>query len=237
MLFVIPWGRHWIIGTTDTDWELDKAHPAASRDRHRLRARARQPRARRSRSTHEDVEGVYAGLRPLLSGESEATSPALARARRRRAGARAGRRRGRQVHDLPRDGARRGRRRARGLERARRRRRHRHASRCSAPRATARCEPARRGSPRDRACTSARIEHLLDRYGSLHRRAARADRRATRRSPSRCPAPTTTSRSRSLYAATHEGALHLDDVLARRTRISIETFDRGVEAAERGRAR
>ena len=20
VLFVIPWGRHWIIGTTDTDW-------------------------------------------------------------------------------------------------------------------------------------------------------------------------------------------------------------------------
>ena len=30
VLFVIPWGRHWIIGTTDTDWELDKAHPAAT---------------------------------------------------------------------------------------------------------------------------------------------------------------------------------------------------------------
>jgi len=33
------------------------------------------------------------------------------------------------------------------------------------------------------------------------------------------------------YAATHEGAQHLDDVLARRTRISIETWDRGVTAA------
>ena len=33
------------------------------------------------------------------------------------------------------------------------------------------------------------------------------------------------------YAATHEGALHLDDVLTRRTRISIETFDRGTVAA------
>ena len=30
VLFVIPWGRHWIIGTTDTDWSLDLAHPAAS---------------------------------------------------------------------------------------------------------------------------------------------------------------------------------------------------------------
>ncbi|MBO0747066.1 MAG: glycerol-3-phosphate dehydrogenase/oxidase, partial [Acidimicrobiaceae bacterium] len=32
VLFVIPWGKaHWIIGTTDTDWNLDLAHPAASR--------------------------------------------------------------------------------------------------------------------------------------------------------------------------------------------------------------
>ena len=31
---------------------------------------------------------------------------------------------------------------------------------------------------------------------------------------------------------THEGARHLDDVLARRTRISIETYDRGTETAE-----
>src|SRR4029450_6722014 len=30
VLFVLPWGRHWIIGTTDTDWALDKSHPAAS---------------------------------------------------------------------------------------------------------------------------------------------------------------------------------------------------------------
>ncbi|MFA6300067.1 MAG: glycerol-3-phosphate dehydrogenase C-terminal domain-containing protein, partial [Nocardioides sp.] len=34
-----------------------------------------------------------------------------------------------------------------------------------------------------------------------------------------------------VYAVTHEGARHLDDVLTRRTRISIETFDRGVTAA------
>jgi glycerol-3-phosphate dehydrogenase len=34
-----------------------------------------------------------------------------------------------------------------------------------------------------------------------------------------------------VYAVTHEGARHLDDVLTRRTRISIETFDRGVQVA------
>src|SRR5207302_6740215 len=34
-----------------------------------------------------------------------------------------------------------------------------------------------------------------------------------------------------LYAVTHEGALHLDDILTRRTRISIESWDRGIAAA------
>ena len=73
VLFVIPWGRHWIIGTTDTPWNLDKAHPAASRADidyvlDHVNAILREP------LDHEDVEGVYAGLRPLLSGESEPTS-------------------------------------------------------------------------------------------------------------------------------------------------------------------
>jgi glycerol-3-phosphate dehydrogenase len=31
VLFVIPWGTHWIIGTTDTDWNLDLAHPRPPR--------------------------------------------------------------------------------------------------------------------------------------------------------------------------------------------------------------
>jgi glycerol-3-phosphate dehydrogenase len=35
------------------------------------------------------------------------------------------------------------------------------------------------------------------------------------------------------YAASHEGALHLDDALTRRTRISIETFHRGTACARR----
>src|SRR5919198_553774 len=73
VLFVIPWGRHWIIGTTDTDWKLGLAHPAASAADidyllDHVNAVLEQP------LTHEDVEGVYAGLRPLLSGESESTS-------------------------------------------------------------------------------------------------------------------------------------------------------------------
>lgn len=73
VLFVIPWGRHWIIGTTDTRWELDRAHPAASRlDIDYVLDHVNEVLS--VPLTREDVEGVYAGLRPLLSGESEETS-------------------------------------------------------------------------------------------------------------------------------------------------------------------
>ncbi|MEJ2579174.1 MAG: glycerol-3-phosphate dehydrogenase/oxidase, partial [Kineosporiaceae bacterium] len=73
VLFVIPWGRHWIIGTTDTDWNLDKAHPAASaRDIDYVLDRVNSVLG--TPLTREDVEGVFAGLRPLLAGESDLTS-------------------------------------------------------------------------------------------------------------------------------------------------------------------
>src|SRR5450756_2762067 len=38
-------------------------------------------------------------------------------------------------------------------------------------------------------------------------------------------------KAEAYYAASHEGALHLEDVLTRRTRISIEVADRGDAAA------
>src|SRR4051795_180910 len=73
VLFVIPWGDHWIIGTTDDDWVYDKAHPAASRvDIDYLLRHVNSVLA--VPLTREDISGVYAGLRPLLSGEQEETS-------------------------------------------------------------------------------------------------------------------------------------------------------------------
>ena len=70
VLFVIPWGRHWIIGTTDTDWGLDKAtrRPPAPTS---TTCSTQVNRVLATPLTHADVEGVYAGLRPLLAGESE----------------------------------------------------------------------------------------------------------------------------------------------------------------------
>ncbi len=73
VMFVIPWGSHWIIGTTDTDWNLDLAHPAATKaDIDYILGTVNAVLA--TPLTHADIDGVYAGLRPLLAGESDDTS-------------------------------------------------------------------------------------------------------------------------------------------------------------------
>ncbi|RKH75138.1 glycerol-3-phosphate dehydrogenase, partial [Corallococcus praedator] len=78
LLFVIPWGGHWIIGTTDTDWELDKAHPAATAaDIDYILQHVNSVLA--TKLTREDVEGVYAGLRPLLAAPEGGSTANLSR--------------------------------------------------------------------------------------------------------------------------------------------------------------
>ena len=73
VMFVIPWGSHWIIGTTDTVWNLDLAHPAATKaDIDYILGTVNSVLA--TPLTHADIDGVYAGLRPLLAGESDETS-------------------------------------------------------------------------------------------------------------------------------------------------------------------
>ena len=68
VLFLIPWDEHWIIGTTDTDWQLDKAHPAATAaDIDYLLETANSVLV--TPLTRDDIDGVYAGLRPLISGD------------------------------------------------------------------------------------------------------------------------------------------------------------------------
>lgn len=76
----------------------------------------------------------------------------------------------------------------------------------------------------------ARVEHLLQRYGVLTPEVLQlmmADPSLTE------PVPGSDDYvlAEIAYAVSHEGALHLDDILTRRTRISIEAWDRGVSAA------
>ena len=229
VLFVIPWGRHWIIGTTDTDWSLDKAHPAASRmDIDYVLGQVN--RILRVPLTRDDVEGVYAGLRPLLAGESDLTSK-LSREHT-------------VAHPVPglvmiaggkyttyrimaRDAVNAV---AHGLD-------GKVAPSCtdSIPLAGAvgfiALWNSRYSLARSSGLHVARIEHLLRRYGSLIGEVL--DLIAADSSLGR-PLTGTDDylRAEVVYAASHEGARHLDDVLARRTHISIETWDRGLSAAE-----
>ncbi|MGH3372675.1 MAG: glycerol-3-phosphate dehydrogenase/oxidase, partial [Nocardioidaceae bacterium] len=73
VLFVIPWGENWIIGTTDTDWTGDRAHPAAQAgDISYLLATINSVLC--EPVTTDDIIGVYTGLRPLVAGKAEHTA-------------------------------------------------------------------------------------------------------------------------------------------------------------------
>ena len=229
VLFVIPWGRHWIIGTTDTAWALSKAHPAASRtDIDYVLDQVNRVLA--VPLTRDDVEGVYAGLRPLLAGESDTTSklsrehtvahpvPGLVMI----AGGKytTYRLMARDAVDAV----------AHGLD-------GKVAPSCTdqIPLAGADGYQALWNSRHVLARSSglhvARIEHLLGRYGSLT--GELLDMIAAEPGLGRpLRGADDYLRVEAVYAVTHEGARHLDDVLTRRTHISIETWDRGLSAAE-----
>jgi glycerol-3-phosphate dehydrogenase len=76
-----------------------------------------------------------------------------------------------------------------------------------------------------------RMRHLLGRYGSLVREVL-APGLADRALLGPVPEAPDYLLAEVRYAVTHEGALHLEDVLTRRTRISIEYPHRGVACAE-----
>ena len=75
-----------------------------------------------------------------------------------------------------------------------------------------------------------RLQRLLDRYGSMtdELMALAADDHTSARAARRCGG---VPPGRDRVRRQPRGALHLDDILARRTRISIETPDRGTTAA------
>jgi glycerol-3-phosphate dehydrogenase len=228
VLFVIPWGRHWLIGTTDTDWNLDKAHPAATRaDIDYILEHVNKVLA--VKLTRDDVEGVYAGLRPLLAGESDQTSK-LSREHI-------------VAHSVP------------GLVvvAGGKWTTYRIMAKDAIDEAAAALDGKIPASTTDDIALlgaegyhaawnkrakiarafgvhKVRIEHLLNRYGVLTDELLDLIReRPALLDP--IPGADDYIGAEIVYAATHEGALHLEDVLARRTRISIEAWDRGVSAA------
>ena len=91
-------------------------------------------------------------------------------------------------------------------------------------------ERPRSCSPARPACGEPQVEHLLNRYGSLLPELLELIAESPELANPLDGAPEYL-KVEAVYAASHEGALHLDDILARRTRISIETWDRGLGAA------
>jgi len=228
VLFVIPWGRHWLVGTTDTDWNLDKAHPAATAaDIDYILEHVNEVLS--VPLTRDDVEGVYAGLRPLLAGESDQTSK-LSREHL-------------VAHSVP------------GLVviAGGKWTTYRIMAKDAIDAAvdaldgkipkSVTADIALLGAEGYQAAWNkrakiarafgvhkVRIEHLLNRYGVLTDELLDL----IRETPSLgepLPGADDYLEAEVVYAARFEGALHLEDVLARRTRISIEAWDRGVSAA------
>ncbi len=225
VLLVIPFDEFWIVGTTDTPWSLGRAHPAASqKDIDYLLEWVNTVLADPLR--RDDVVGVYAGLRPLLAGESESTSK-LSR-----------------EHAVVDNG--------RGLISVAGGKYTtyrimasdavdavaRYIDRPIAPSRTQNIPlvgaegiielrtaiPPSGIAPDD-------YQRLLGRYGSLVGDLAdlvRVDPDLAERLVDDAPY----LKAEIVYGATHEGALHLDDFLTRRTRISIETRHRGTEAVK-----
>jgi glycerol-3-phosphate dehydrogenase len=252
VLFFIPWEERWIVGTTDTDWSGDRAEPAATaEDVDYILGEANRVLARPL--TRADVLAVYAGLRPLVAGPAGDKHPGDRHAGDKQHGgdpAATGekpttklsrehvvdaplpglvsvaggkfttyRLMARDVVDaavaglpgpvppsvtgqLPLLGA-------DGLP----------AVRASAPRLAA-----------DYGVPAGVAEHLIARYGTLATEVLdeiRADKTLARPLIDGYPY----LRAEVAYAVTHEGALHPEDVLARRVRLLIESADAGMSAA------
>lgn len=78
VLFLIPWGDKWIVGTTDTPYAGDRAEPFASReDVQYILDQAN--RVLEPKLNVDEIIGVYAGLRPLVSNKKSATTTKLSR--------------------------------------------------------------------------------------------------------------------------------------------------------------
>ncbi|WPF68536.1 glycerol-3-phosphate dehydrogenase/oxidase [Corynebacterium sp. 21KM1197] len=231
VLFVMPWGDYWIIGTTDTDWAktLSKPDPAPTRADIDYILTEVNKRVRRQ-ITHSDIVGVYSGLRPLLEGSSDSTTNlsrnhAVARSVPGLVSVAGGKYTtyrviGKDAVDL-------------ALQDV-----HKQVSESVTDQtpilgadgyhALANQVPtlaARHG------LSEKQIEHLLGRYGSLFEEvlAPAAEDKSLLDTVAAAPGYLN---AEVLYAVTHEGALHLEDVLGRRLRVVMEYSHRGLDSAE-----
>ena len=78
VLFLIPWEDKWIVGTTDTPYEGDRAKPIATQeDVQYILDQANRVLEPQLKS--EDIIGVFAGLRPLVANSASSATTKLSR--------------------------------------------------------------------------------------------------------------------------------------------------------------
>jgi len=232
VLFFIPWGEHWIVGTTDTDFSGDRAGPVATEeDVEYILAAANRVLARPL--TRADVIAVYAGLRPLVeaaAGNGAKPTTKLSRE---------------HVVDVPVPGL--------ASIAGGKFTTYRLMARDVVDAAVAdfgrpvpgsvtdqvpllgadglaAVQPAAGRLAEDYGVSRAVVEHLLGRYGTLATEVLEEIRSDAALAQPLAPGHPYL-RAEVAYAVTHEGALHVEDVLVRRTRLFIESADSGAAVA------
>jgi glycerol-3-phosphate dehydrogenase len=230
VLFFIPWGDKWIVGTTDTPYEGDRAKPLATQDDVQYildqANRVLEPKLK-----SEDILGVFAGLRPLVANKSGSATTKLSRE---------------HTVDRPTPGF--------VSMAGGKYTTYRVMAKDAVDLAVLDLRRLVNDSVTDKlpligadgyfalkqqvskiaeenSLSEATVTHLLDRYGSLIEEILELishDATLAQRLIPDLPY----IKAEILHAATHEGALSVEDVLLRRTRISFESADSGADVAK-----
>ena len=229
VLFLIPWGDKWIVGTTDTPYDGDRANPRATQEDVQYildqANRVLEPQIKA-----DDILGVFAGLRPLVANKTGSATTKLSRE---------------HTVDRPAPGF--------VSIAGGKYTTYRVMARDAVDLAVLDLRRLVNESVTDKlpligadgyfalvqqtskisekySISEATVTHLLDRYGSLIEEILEiidADSSMAQRLIPELPY----IKAEILHAVTHEGALSVEDVLLRRTRISFEAFDGGVDVA------
>ena len=230
VLFLIPWGDKWIVGTTDTPYEGDRAEPCATREDVQYildqANRVLEPKLR-----PDDIIGVYAGLRPLVANNKSATTTKLSREHtvdRPAAGfvSIAGgkyttyRVMAKDVVD-------------RAVIELRRLTQDSVTEKLPLVGADGyfALEQQKERIAQESGLDVTTVTHLLNRHGSLISEILDLVK-AQPQLASKLDADLPYIKAEIVYAASHEGARSVDDVISRRTRLSFEAFNHGAHLAD-----
>lgn len=232
VLFVIPWKDRWIIGTTDTPYTGDYASPVATEDDiayliGHVNELLVDPISR------EDVIGTYAGLRPLLQPGTKAGTASTKVSREHTVASPApgltviagGKLTTYRV--MAEDAVNF----ALGPSKARKKPSRTKQTPLLGARGLDAITAKRAEISRIHGWPMWRVNRLINRYGTLLYDVLELIGVEPELSDELEGAPGYLQ-AEVVYAVTNEGALHLDDVMERRTRLSIEYPDRGAAAVD-----